>query len=446
MQLKTYVEIQEKVALDVVSTLQKFNNGFYFESNGWFYIGEGEEKFSLAEKDLCNQNNPLKILHDYMNQFKIEKSYKIPFVGGFLGVFSYELIRSFESLETTNEGKLTLPYVEGYIVKDLVAYHKKEKKLYFISTQQADENGKMQAKSTIQHLQRKINTRQMKKYKKPKLEAIESNISKERFIENVNKAKAYINAGDIFQVVLSQRFIFKTNLTGIELFSALYEEKISPYKFYLPFEEFNVIGFSPETLVAGDAEKIKTYPIAGTRKRGKNIYEDEKIKLDLIKDPKERAEHLMLVDLARNDIGRVSYPGSVEVKNFMNVTKYSNVFHLTTEVTGTPKAEWPSIIGNLSPAGTLSGAPKIRAMEIIDELETEKRELYGGSIGFISFDQTFDTCIHIRTVVEKEGVYYLQVGAGIVYDSIGEKEYKETVNKAKSIMSIFEEGNNDFID
>ena len=269
---------------------------------------------------------------------------------------------------------------------------------------------------------------------------IKSNTSKLKFKALVNKAKNYIKKGDIFQVVLSQRFERKINKRPIEIYNHLRKSNPSPFMFYFNYQDFNVLGSSPEILVRLRKGEVTIRPIAGTRPRGRNTKEDNKFKLDLLKDKKELSEHLMLLDLGRNDVGKVSRINSVKVTEKFKVEKYSHVMHIVSNVVGKFNNKFSLFETLLSgfPAGTVSGAPKIRAMEIIDELEKNKRKLYAGGIGYFTSNNEFDTCIALRTALIKNNKFYVQAGAGIVADSKPEKEYIETVNKAKALMKAVE--------
>jgi anthranilate synthase component 1 len=266
---------------------------------------------------------------------------------------------------------------------------------------------------------------------------IVSNFSKSEFKKRVVKAKEYIRKGDIIQVVLSQRFQVKTLRRPFDIYRALRSLNPSPYMYFLKLNKLCVVGSSPEMLVRCEDGVIQTRPIAGTRPRGKSESEDALLAAELVKDKKERAEHLMLVDLGRNDLGRVSKSGRVEVSEFMNVEKYSHVMHLVSEVKGaidTSRFDVYDCLRAAFPAGTVSGSPKIRAMEIIDELENVRRGPYAGCVGYFSFSHNLDSCITIRTILVKGNSAYIQAGAGIVADSVPEKEYSETVNKAKALI------------
>jgi anthranilate synthase component 1 len=270
---------------------------------------------------------------------------------------------------------------------------------------------------------------------------LSSNMTREQFHGIVDQAKEYIVAGDIFQVVLSQRFSRPFDLPPFEFYRSLRRVNPSPFLFYLQYPGFSLAGSSPEILVRVRDEKVTIRPIAGTRKRGTTPEEDLALEKDLLADPKERAEHLMLLDLGRNDVGRVAETGSVRVTEQFVIERYSHVMHIVSNVEGTLRSDLDGIDALLAgfPAGTVSGAPKIRAMEIIDELEPEKRRFYGGCVGYLAGNRSIDTCIALRTALIKDGKIYIQSGAGIVADSNPEMEFQETVNKAKALVRSVED-------
>jgi len=268
-----------------------------------------------------------------------------------------------------------------------------------------------------------------------------SNFSKKNFIKSVKKIKKYIKEGDIIQCVISQRWEKKLDTESLNIYRVLRMINPSPYMFYLQIEDMNLVGSSPEILVKLEGKKATVRPIAGTRKRGKDEKEEKKLETDLINDEKEKAEHIMLVDLGRNDLGKVCIPGSVKVNELMKIEKYSHVMHLVSNIEGIlKKGKSPvDLLSSTFPAGTVTGAPKIRAMEIIDELEPTKRGPYAGAVGagavgYFSFENNMDFCITIRTIIITKEKIYIQAGAGIVADSVPEKEYKETINKARGPM------------
>ncbi len=265
---------------------------------------------------------------------------------------------------------------------------------------------------------------------------MESNVTREQFEEDVRAAKEYIAAGDAFQIVLSQRFACRTSAPPFAIYRTLRALNPSPYMFFLNFaDDFHLIGASPEMMVRFDEGIASVRPIAGTRKRGETEAEDQALEADLLADPKERAEHVMLVDLGRNDLGRVCEYGTVKVPRMMVVERYSHVMHLVSHVEGHPRPGIDAfdLIRATFPAGTLSGAPKIRAMQIIEELEGTRRGAYGGAVGYFGFNGAMDTCITIRALLMRGGTVYLQAGAGIVADSDPAREYEETINKARAV-------------
>jgi len=268
----------------------------------------------------------------------------------------------------------------------------------------------------------------------------QSNVTKEEFMEKVKKAREYIMAGDAFQIVLSQRLSRKTNESPFKIYRSLRSLNPSPYMYYLNYGEIQVVGASPEPLVRLTGDLVESKPLAGTRHRGKNNQEDSALEKDMLGDEKEKAEHTMLVDLARNDLGRICRPGTVKVTQFMTVEKFSHVMHLVSEVEGKIQSDKDAFdaLEACFPAGTVSGAPKVRAMEIIDELESHYRGPYAGAVGYIGFNGNMDTCITIRTIIFKGKQAYIQAGAGIVYDSVPEKEYTETLNKAQALFKAIE--------
>ncbi len=274
-----------------------------------------------------------------------------------------------------------------------------------------------------------------------------SNFSKEEFEASVLKIKQYITEGEAIQVVLSQRLAQRTDVTPFEIYRALRTINPSPYMFFLDFTDFHIIGASPEILVRVEDGMVMTRPLAGTRPRGKNPAEDTMLEQELRSDEKERAEHIMLVDLGRNDIGRVSEPGTVEVSDLMDVERYSHVMHLVTHVRGRLRHDMTALdaLRACFPAGTVAGAPKIRAMEIIAELEPEKRGPYAGAVGYFSFSGNMDMAIAIRTMVMKKDTAYVQAGGGIVYDSVPEREYEESMNKARALLKAISQAEEGYV-
>ena len=391
------------------------------------------------------KTNPLKYINELIKNFNIKIPNQLPSMASMLvGYFSYDVIRYIEKIPNKCSDDLHIPDVRLSRPKNLIIYDNLKKKIYYIANVYSDTNitnYKQEynlIKKKIELFQSFENIKLPNKltFKKNK-NLIKSNTSKKKFKSLVKKAKNYIKKGDVFQVVLSQRFERKINKKPIEIYNHLRKSNPSPFMFYFNYEDFKVLGSSPEILVRLRKNEITIRPIAGTRPRGKNIKEDKRYAADLLNDKKELAEHLMLLDLGRNDVGKVSKVNTVKVTEKFKIEKYSHVMHIVSNVTGKFNNNFSVFETLLSgfPAGTVSGAPKIRAMEIIDELEKNKRKLYAGGIGYFTPNSEFDTCIALRTALIKNDKFYVQAGAGIVADSRPEKEYVETINKAKALMS-----------
>ena len=396
------------------------------------------------KKKVKIKTSPLKYLNKLIKDFKIKIPSQLPSMASMLvGYFSYDIIRYIEKIPNKCKDDLKIPDVRLSRPRNLVIYDNLKKKIHYIENVYADtkiKNYKEAYDSIVKKFELFKNFENIKlpeqfTFKQNK-NSIKSNISKKRFKQLVKKAKTYIKNGDIFQVVLSQRFERKINKKPIEIYNQLRKSNPSPFMFYFNYEDFKVLGSSPEILVRLRKGEVTVRPIAGTRPRGRNLKEDKKYVSDLLKDKKELAEHLMLLDLGRNDVGKVSKINTVKVTEKFKVEKYSHVMHIVSNVIGKFNHQTSVFETLLSgfPAGTVSGAPKIRAMEIIDELEKNKRKLYAGGIGYFTPNNEFDTCIALRTALIKKDKFYVQAGAGIVADSRPEKEYAETVNKAKALM------------
>ena len=390
------------------------------------------------------KTNPLNYLNKLLKNFKIKIPNALPSMSSMLvGYFSYDIIRYIEKIPNKCIDDLKIPDVRLSRPQNLVIYDNLLKKIHYIENVYSDIKIK-NYKDTYESILKKFelyenfeNIKLPEKFTfKNNKNLIKSNTSKKKFKSLVKKAKTYIKKGDIFQVVLSQRFERKITKKPIEIYNHLRKSNPSPFMFYFNYEDFNVLGSSPEILVRLRNGEVTIRPIAGTRPRGKNLREDKKYEIDLLKDKKELAEHLMLLDLGRNDVGKVAKINTVKVTEKFKVEKYSHVMHIVSNVVGKFNDKYSVIETLLSgfPAGTVSGAPKIRAMEIIDELEKNKRKLYAGGIGYFTPNNDFDTCIALRTAIIKDNKFYVQAGAGVVADSKPEKEYIETVNKAKALM------------
>lgn len=371
---------------------------------------------------------------------------------GLFGYFGYDMVRLSEDIPNKNPDPLDIPQAVMMRPTMMVIFDN-VKQMACISTpvritadntsipaEEIYQEALSRIEDTLQALRQPLPDISVKSQLSVPLE-VSSNTTPARFQQAVEKAKEYIHAGDIFQVVPSQRFSMPFDIPSIELYRALRRLNPSPFLFHIQTPDFSLVGSSPEILVRVRNGEVTIRPIAGTRKRGKNLAEDQVLADELLNDPKERAEHLMLLDLGRNDVGRVAEIGSVKVTEQFIVEYYSHVMHIVSNVTGTLRRDTHSLDALFAgfPAGTVTGAPKIRAMEIIDELETEKRSFYGGCVGYFDGDGNVDTCITLRTGLIKDGTLYVQAGAGVVADSDARSEYQETVNKAQALIQAAEE-------
>ena len=407
-----------------------------------------KRKISIIEnqKRKALKGVPYLFLKKLIKNFNFPQPKNLPPLCSLLvGYFSYDIIRYIENVPDNCLDDLKIPDVRIMRPKTLIIHDNQLKKIYFIINCYSDEKIKNYKKyythqinyiKRLKNLTFRYNSYNKKLTLKNKKIEVSSNISKKRFKSIVNKAKKYIKKGDIFQVVLSQRFETRLTKSPLEIYKKLRITNPSPFMYFFNYKDFQIIGSSPEILVRLRKNKITIRPIAGTRPRGLNAKKDTYYKNQLLKDKKELSEHLMLLDLGRNDVGKVSKINSVKVTEKFKVEKYSHVMHIVSNVEGSFNKKHSLLDTMLAgfPAGTVSGAPKIRAMEIIDELEKSKRKMYAGAIGYFSANQNFDTCIALRTALVKDNKFYIQSGAGIVADSIPEREYVETVNKAKALI------------
>ena len=408
-----------------------------FSSNGDRWLVEGERREE-------GQGDPLGALRRLIESYRPAPVEGLPrFCGGAVGFFSYDSIRLWEEIPDKNPHDDMLDELFFGFYRDVVAFDNREHRLMLITnifteTDGDPEGAYRQALGRLDAMQ----VRMKEHLANPRVRIGNagepgSNFRRPEYEDAVKACKEYILNGDIFQVVLSQRFSVDVEADPFDLYRILRTVNPSPYMYYLSCDQVQVIGASPEMLCRVEDDLVEVRPIAGTRPRGEGEHEDEVLARELRADPKEVAEHVMLVDLGRNDIGRVSRPGSVRVEEMLHIEKYSHVMHLVSNVVGEKKPECDALEAFFScfPAGTLSGAPKIRAMEIIDELEPARRGLYGGALGYIDFSGNLDSCIVIRTIIYKNGTAYIQAGAGIVADSVPSREYEETVNKAKALFA-----------
>ena len=449
---------------NIIDNILSKKNSFIFESvekrkvrGRYTILGSDPDKIWEFNKNkiflkMNNQKkrinaNPFTYLKKIIDNFNFPLPKNIPQLCSLLvGYFSYDIIRYIEKIPDNCVNDLKIPDIRLLRPKILIIHDNLLNNIYFISNCFADEKINNYSKYYLNQIKKirqikeltklKIikNKKIIKKNLKPK---VKSNISKKEFISMVLNAKKYIKKGDIFQVVLSQRFESKLTKAPLDIYKKLRITNPSPFMFFLNFSDFQIIGSSPEILVRLRNNKITIRPIAGTRPRGYNSKKDAAYKKQLLNDKKELAEHLMLLDLGRNDVGKVSKVNSVKVTEKFKIEKYSHVMHIVSNVEGdfdSKKSLLDTMLAGF-PAGTVTGAPKIRAMQIIDELEKSKRKMYAGSIGYFSANKNFDTCIALRTALIKNNKFYIQSGAGIVADSIPKNEYLETVNKAKALIS-----------
>ncbi len=452
--------------LNLIQNFLKEKNSFIFESvekgkiRGRYTIfGKNPDKiweFNNNNSYLIKDNikkkiygHPKKVIEKIIEDFRFKTPVGLPPICSLIsGYFSYDSIRYVEKIPNKCKDDLKLPDVRLLRPKTVIIHDNVKKKIFYIVNIFKDEkifnykNQFLKIENEINELiiqasSNKINPNTHINNKTNTKIKVKSNTSKSKFLKMVNKAKKYIKIGDIFQVVLSQRFEARLSKNPLEVYKKLRVTNPSPFMYFFNFEDFQIIGASPEILVRLRDNKITVRPIAGTRPRGKNSKEDNFFASDLLKDKKELSEHLMLLDLGRNDAGKVSKIGTIKVTESFMIEKYSHVMHIVSNVVGVYNNKYSRFKSLLAgfPAGTVSGAPKIRAMEIIDELETARRKIYAGGIGYFSANGEFDTCIALRTAVAKNKKFYVQAGAGIVADSNPIKEYEETINKAKALLS-----------
>jgi anthranilate synthase component I len=399
-----------------------------------------------------DQTDPLLAIEDELRRFRVVSLPGLPrFHGGAVGYLSYEVVRHFEPrVPAASRDPLGLPEAIFMFTDTLLVFDHLHHNIKVVTHARLDgdiESSYRQALWRIDELVARLEKpltalpyeeRASPCGKKPR---IASNMARAEFMAKVERAKEYIEAGDIIQVVISQRFQRPTGAHPFAVYRALRTVNPSPYMYYLELGDCQIVGASPELLVRVEDGVVATHPIAGTRPRGRNPEEDRALEEELRGDEKEKAEHVMLLDLGRNDIGRVSEPGTVQVGQLMDVERYSHVMHLVSHVSGRLRSEMTpyDALRACFPAGTVSGAPKIRAMEIIAELEPEQRGPYAGAVGYFDLSGNLDTAITIRTIVMKDGVAHVQAGGGIVFDSVPEREYQESVNKAQALMRAIEQ-------
>ncbi len=453
-----------KLVDNLINTILIQKNSFIFESvekrrirGRYTIIGTNPDKIWEFDKNKIyliknNKKNiinssPYPFLKKLIEDFNFPLPKNLPPLSSLIaGYFSYDIIRYIEKIPNKCIDDLKIPDVRLLRPKTLIIYDNLRKEIYFIlncfadmkisnySNYYLEQINKIKTLKNLAFLKSSTKKRKDKHLKKIK---VKSNISKSVFKNIVLKAKKYIKKGDIFQVVLSQRFETALTKKPVDIYKKLRVTNPSPFMFFFNFHDFQIVGSSPEILVRLRNNKVTIRPIAGTRPRGSSFKKDAFYKKQLLNDKKELSEHLMLLDLGRNDVGKMAKVNSVKVTEKFKIEKYSHVMHIVSNVEGDFKSKYSKLDAMLAgfPAGTVTGAPKIRAMEIIDELEKSKRKMYAGSIGYFSANKNFDTCIALRTALIKNNKFYIQSGAGIVADSVPENEYIETVNKAKALIN-----------
>ncbi|MEH7254160.1 anthranilate synthase component I [Neobacillus niacini] len=394
------------------------------------YGDANEILYRNGEKKVI-KGNPLEIIKTLMPQ--IDEA-PFPFIGGAVGYVGYDIIRQFEAIGEEYPNGVQMPDVHLMFYEEVIVFDHLEEKITICGLPLSVES---EIENRIDQIMEELKQPAIYEEESPfQFGGFQSETSKEEFIKNVEVAKEHIIAGDIFQVVLSRRMTSSFQGSPLSLYRKHRAHNPTPYMFYIDFAGYTVIGSSPESLIKTRGSQVFSNPIAGTKRRGKTAEEDQLIEKELQSDEKELAEHKMLVDLGRNDLGRVCEFGSVTVDKYMEVEKFRHVIHLVSEVSGTLTNEHSNLdaLAACLPAGTVSGAPKIRAMEIINKLEKSKRGLYSGAIGYLSANGNMDFALAIRTMILKDNTAYIQAGAGIVHDSVPESEYEETINKLKAFL------------
>ncbi len=439
---------QNSFLLESVEGGEKWARYSFIGRNPFLIVKSQNGKSQITEKGQpVNEvtGNPVIIIQKLIGKYRSYTGKGLPrFTGGAVGFLGYDTIRYYERLVNIPKDDMDIPESHFLFIDELLVYDHLKQKSIIVVNMHLDRNADQEYERVAQRI-REIYTEIVTATPADKVKSAElaissqstSNISKNAFCANVIKAKEYIRNGDIFQVVLSQRLNIDFTGNPFTVYRSLRSLNPSPYMYFFRFDNYSVAGASPEMLVRVENGTVETCPIAGTRKRGLNEDEDLALERELLADEKELSEHRMLVDLGRNDVGRVSEYGSVAVKGLMHIEKYSHVMHIVSGVTGRLRSDKTIFDALMSvlPAGTLSGAPKVRAMEIIDEMETTKRGIYGGAIGYIGFDGNIDSCIAIRTIVFKDAKAFVQTGCGIVAESIPENEYEECMNKAGAMVN-----------
>jgi anthranilate synthase component 1 len=461
--LKAYkktVSIVHETGIGLYESLGSEKKGFLMESNDkengrYTFMGIEPEALIQSEGNSLvitkadgsrevRNGNPLERLKEYYSEFEvIPEEGELEFTGGLVGSLGYDFIRYTENIPDSNKDEIGIETIQLMLATKFIAVDHVAETFTAVVLDEDTLEGKERAMQEAAELI-ELATKKKEIAAKPFVHdgvIVKKSDTIEQYSEKVEKIKQYIKEGHIFQTVLSQRWTIQTQRSGFDLYKELRQLNPSPYLYYYNFGDFEIIGSSPEMIVKQTDNRVYTCPIAGTRRRGKTKEEDIALEQELLADEKERAEHVMLVDLARNDMGRIAQIGTVRVSDFMKIQRYSHVMHIVSLVEGKKKGEYHplDLVSSFLPAGTLSGAPKIRAMEIIDELETVRRGLYGGATGYLDFNGNMNFCITIRTMIKKNENVYLQAGAGIVADSIPKYEYMECCNKVMALAKTLVE-------
>ncbi|MEN6622049.1 MAG: anthranilate synthase component I [Smithella sp.] len=446
------LKLQEKkhvYLLESVEGGEKWGRYSFLGSDAGVIFQVRGENIIITEKDRvtkrAHNGDPMQYLRDLLSRYQPVSVAGLPrFYGGAVGYLGYDMVRYFEKLPGGQNDDLGLDEAIFVISDSMMIFDNVRHTIKVVACAYTEDAESLEESyaASCRKIEDMVKILSMPAVHQEKDSAdageipFTSNMTEKQYEAVVEKAKEYIAAGDIIQVVLSQRFQTECRSNPVDLYRALRFVNPSPYLFFLKLDNATLIGSSPEVMVRLEEQTMELRPIAGTRKRGRTEQEDRQLSDELLSDEKERAEHVMLVDLGRNDLGRVAQTGSVQVNQYMVVEKYSHVMHLVSNVRAQLARDRDAfdVLAATFPAGTLTGAPKIRAMEIIDELEPLKRGTYGGAVGYVSFNGNMDFCITIRTMLVKDSKVFIQAGAGIVYDSIPEKEHQESLNKARAML------------
>ncbi len=438
---------------------EKWGRFSFVISGSSFYIrtrGQLGEIYNRGRVEFFQTSDPLRKLEDIVRGYRAFEDPLLPrFWGGLVGYVAYDVVKFYEPVPDSNPDPIQTYDLYMVLTDRVVILDNLTGKIKVVCPLLTDgdvETLYRRAEEEIAKTVKLLRERNARHINFPEKELSlgewSSNFPRDDFMKAVLKAKEYISQGDVIQVVLSQRFSKIYERDPKNIYRVLRYTNPSPYMYYLDFRDLKVIGSSPEVLVRVEGNRVETRPIAGTRPRGKTSEEDFRLEEELLSDEKERAEHLMLVDLARNDLGRIAKVGSVKVENFMRIERYSHVMHIVSDVVGVLREDSSAVdvLKATFPAGTVSGAPKVRAMQIIEELEPERRGVYAGCVGYISFQGNMDMAIAIRTAVLRDREVFVQAGAGIVADSIPEREWEETLNKAKALMRAVDIADSIYVD